>query len=76
MNELRFVLVPKRLTDQQFWGIYFAVTRSRLPAEAFDSALQRRLAAAQPSPEAPQVRRQPEAATVPSSHCLAGAAKL
>lgn len=44
MNELRFVLVPKRLTDEQFWAIYFSVTRSRLPAEAFDVSLQRKVA--------------------------------
>lgn len=40
MNELRFVLVPKRLRDDQFWAIYFALTRSRLPPEAFDVSLQ------------------------------------
>ncbi len=40
MNELRFVLVPKRLTDEQFWSIYFALTRARLPKEAFDTSLQ------------------------------------
>ena len=40
MNELRFVLVPKRLTDEQFWSIYFALTRARLPTEAFDTSLQ------------------------------------
>jgi BSD domain len=40
MNELRFVLVPKFLSDEQFWAIYFALTRGRLPPEAFDTSLQ------------------------------------
>ena len=48
MNELRFVLVPKRLADEQFWAIYFALVRSRLPPEAFDVALEWQL---QPEPE-------------------------
>ena len=57
MDELRFVLVPKRLTDERFWDIYFAVTRSRLPAEAFDLALQQKLAPAAECPR--QVRDEP-----------------
>ncbi len=56
MNELRFVLVPKRLADEQFWAIYFALTRSRLPPEAFDVELQHRLAAEEAPPEKPKVR--------------------
>jgi hypothetical protein len=48
MNELRFVLVPKRLNDEQFWSIYFALTRARLPKEAFDTSLQ------SPPPEQPK----------------------
>lgn len=40
INELRYVLVPKYQTDAQFWAIYFALTRSRLPPEGFDESLQ------------------------------------
>ncbi len=36
INELRFVLVPKRMTDQDFWRIYFTLARKYLPACAFD----------------------------------------
>ncbi|KAK9833157.1 hypothetical protein WJX74_008715 [Apatococcus lobatus] len=36
INELRFVLVPKRMTDQEFWHIYFTLARKYLPAHAFD----------------------------------------
>jgi BSD domain len=53
MNELRFVLVPKSLSDEQFWAIYFALTRNRLPPEAFDVLLQR--SEAPPPPEEPKV---------------------
>lgn len=49
MNELRFVLVPKFLSDEQFWAIYFALTRSQLPAEAFDVTLQQQPAAPTPA---------------------------
>lgn len=38
INELRFVLVPKRMTDQEFWHIYFTLARKYLPAQAFDPA--------------------------------------
>lgn len=41
--------VPKFLRDEQFWAIYFALTRSRLPPEAFDTSLQREL---EPEPAA------------------------
>ena len=54
MNELRFVLVPKRLTDEQFWSIYFALTRARLPKEAFDTAMQ-----ASPEPAKPAAAAAP-----------------
>ena len=53
MNELRFVLVPKFLSDEQFWAIYFALTRSRLPPEAFDVSLQQH--EDPPPPEQPKV---------------------
>lgn len=36
INELRFVLCPKRMTDSQFWQVYFSLAKSFLPAEAFD----------------------------------------
>lgn len=36
INELRFVLCPKRMTDEQFWKIYFNLTRKQLPEAAFD----------------------------------------
>ena len=58
MNELRFVLVPKRLTDEQFWSIYFALTRARLPKEAFDTSLQ--------APPEPPKTAAPEQVTRPS----------
>lgn len=53
MNELRFVLVPKFLSDEQFWAIYFALTRNRLPPEAFDVSLQQ--SEAPPPTEQPKV---------------------
>lgn len=40
INELRFVLVPKVIDDAQFWAIYFALNRSRLPPECYDESLQ------------------------------------
>lgn len=52
MNELRFVLVPKRLRDEQFWAIYFTLMRGRLPPEAFDMLLQKQLE----PPTVPKVR--------------------
>lgn len=36
INELRFVLCPKRMTDEQFWKIYFNLTKKQLPEAAFD----------------------------------------
>lgn len=36
INELRFVLCPKRMTDEQFWKIYFSLTKKQLPETAFD----------------------------------------
>ena len=38
INELRFVLCPKRMTDEQFWKIYFSLTKKQLPEAAFDPA--------------------------------------
>ena len=40
VNELRYVLCPKRLRDAQFWAIYFTLARRYLPAEAYDPAYQ------------------------------------
>lgn len=36
INELRFVLCPKRMTDEQFWKIYFNLTKKQLPENAFN----------------------------------------
>ena len=36
INELRFVLCPKRMNDAQFWGVYFLLAKKQLPPEAFD----------------------------------------
>lgn len=36
INELRFVLCPKRMTDEQFWKIYFSLTKKHLPEDAFN----------------------------------------
>ena len=36
VDELRYVLSPKRMTDAQFWHIYFSLAKKRLPPEAFD----------------------------------------
>ena len=38
VDELRFVLSPKRMTDQQFWAIYFQLVRQHLPEAAYDPA--------------------------------------
>ena len=27
INELRFVLVPKRMTDEHFWRVYYVLSR-------------------------------------------------
>lgn len=40
INELRFVLCPKRMTDKQFWHTYFHLARKHLPPEAFDPHFQ------------------------------------
>lgn len=36
INELRYVLCPKRMTDAQFWHIYFRLANKYLPEEASD----------------------------------------
>ena len=36
VNELRYVLVPKRMGDAQFWQVYFALAKKLLPPVAFD----------------------------------------
>ena len=36
INELRYVLCPKRMTDAQFWQIYFRLADKYLPEEATD----------------------------------------
>lgn len=36
VNELRYVLVPKRMGDAQFWQVYFALAEKLLPPVAFD----------------------------------------
>ena len=36
INELRFVLCPKRMNDAQFWTVYFTLAQKYLPPEAFD----------------------------------------
>jgi hypothetical protein len=38
INELRYVLCPKRMSDATFWQIYFALARKRLPDAAFEPA--------------------------------------
>ena len=38
VNELRYVLCPKRMRDEQFWQIYFLLAKRLLPPEAFDPA--------------------------------------
>ncbi|DBA74162.1 hypothetical protein WJX77_005562 [Trebouxia sp. C0004] len=55
INELRFVLCPKRMTDEQFWKIYFNLTKKQLPEAAFDPSFV-------PEPTAKQT-----AATIPLS---------
>lgn len=40
INELRFVLCPKRMTDEQFWKIYFILCKRYLPDTAFDPSFQ------------------------------------
>lgn len=40
INELRYVLCPKRMSDAQFWQIYFLLAKKLLPDEAFDPAFQ------------------------------------
>ena len=56
IDELRFVLCPKRLTDQQFWTIYFQLVKASLPAEAFSASAplpEATASRAQSSPETP-----------------------
>ncbi len=36
INELRYVLCPKRMTDAQFWQIYFRLADKYLPEESTD----------------------------------------
>ncbi len=38
INELRYVLCPKRMTDAQFWQIYFQLAHKYLPEDAWDPA--------------------------------------
>lgn len=38
INELRYVLCPKRMADAQFWQIYFQLAKKYLPEEAFDAS--------------------------------------
>lgn len=40
INELRFVLCPKRMNDAQFWVVYFSLARKYMPPEAFDPGFQ------------------------------------
>ncbi|EFN60126.1 hypothetical protein CHLNCDRAFT_133492 [Chlorella variabilis] len=35
VNELRFVLCPKYMTDEHFWHVYFTLARKYLPEKAF-----------------------------------------
>ena len=35
VNELRYVLCPRYLTDQRFWEVYFALADGHLPSVAF-----------------------------------------
>ncbi|KAI3429723.1 hypothetical protein D9Q98_010039 [Chlorella vulgaris] len=35
VNELRFVLCPKYMTDEHFWHVYFTLARKYLPDKAF-----------------------------------------
>jgi hypothetical protein len=36
INELRYVLCPKRMTDEEFWKVYFTLAKKHLPDEAWD----------------------------------------
>lgn len=36
MNELRFVLCPRRMTDERFWAVYFSLAKKHLPRKAYD----------------------------------------
>lgn len=53
INELRFVLCPKRMTDEQFWKIYFTLTKKQLPETAFDPTFVPEGIAKQPAPSNP-----------------------
>ena len=53
INELRFVLCPKRMTDEQFWKIYFSLTKKQLPEAAFDPNFVPEGFSKQPAPSNP-----------------------
>ena len=53
INELRFVLCPKRMTDEHFWRIYFSLTKKQLPETAFDPTFIPDGIAQQPAPSNP-----------------------
>ena len=53
INELRFVLCPKRMTDEQFWKIYFSLTKKQLPETAFDPSFVPEGISNQPAPSNP-----------------------
>ncbi|KAL3130334.1 hypothetical protein ABBQ38_008164 [Trebouxia sp. C0009 RCD-2024] len=53
INELRFVLCPKRMTDEQFWKIYFNLTKKQLPDMAFDPTFVPEGFSQQPAPSNP-----------------------
>eukprot|EP00884_Botryococcus_braunii_P008624 jgi/Botrbrau1/17763/Bobra.0127s0020.1 len=36
INELRYVLCPKRMSDEEFWKVYFTLSKRHLPDEAWD----------------------------------------
>lgn len=38
INELRYVLCPKRMSDATFWQIYFLLAKKLLPDAAFEAA--------------------------------------
>ncbi|CAI8584614.1 unnamed protein product [Vicia faba] len=41
MSQLRYVLCPRHLKDNQFWTIYFALARSHLAPKALSSKVDR-----------------------------------
>lgn len=36
INELRFVLCPRRMTDDRFWTVYFTLAKTHLPRAAYN----------------------------------------